>query len=261
MFSLIIPGRPCVTDPAPIQTNPNEPPTSFAFTFPCAPRFSHLVIFLLPTVALPPGTAASVYIQFPRPTPQPNGNQSAANAAAAEAVPSDFRFLGAIANEKPSAVFKIRFPTHHLSEQEEEDDMMDVGAPDELPLPLPPDAPITVGIAVEPVAVVAPKLQQLQLQQAQARAQRQGQDQQQQKAPLGSGQELVRATARPSPVSTKVLAQRIIGNAFNFLASFAAADPRMQGQEVVPLRSFRDWWSKFERRIDADPGFLERDSS
>lgn len=56
--------------------------------------------------------------------------------------------------------------------------------------------------------------------------------------------------------STKVLAQRIIKNAFNFLASFAGGE---EGREMVPLKSFRDWWVKFEKRVELDPGFLERD--
>lgn len=60
-----------------------------------------------------------------------------------------------------------------------------------------------------------------------------------------------------NPVPTKVLAQRIIKNAFNFLASFAGTAPG--GEEVVPLRSFREWWVKFERRVENEPGFLERD--
>jgi len=54
-----------------------------------------------------------------------------------------------------------------------------------------------------------------------------------------------------SPVSTKVLAQRIIGNAFNFLASF--------GSDTVPLKAFQDWWMKFEKKVDLDPSFLERE--
>ena len=58
------------------------------------------------------------------------------------------------------------------------------------------------------------------------------------------------------PPSTKLLAQRIIKNAFNFLASFAGGEG---GNEVVPLKSFQDWWRKFERRVEIDPGFLERD--
>jgi protein Hikeshi len=59
-----------------------------------------------------------------------------------------------------------------------------------------------------------------------------------------------------APPPTKLLAQRIIKNAFNFLASFAGGSG---GQEVVPLKSFQDWWTKFERRVENDPGFLERD--
>ena len=63
---------------------------------------------------------------------------------------------------------------------------------------------------------------------------------------------------RPTPLPTKALAQRIIKNAFNFLASFAETTIG-GGQEVVPLKSFRDWWTKFERRIENDPSFLERE--
>ncbi|KAL9078433.1 MAG: hypothetical protein Q9157_002661 [Trypethelium eluteriae] len=67
------------------------------------------------------------------------------------------------------------------------------------------------------------------------------------------------APGASNAVSTKVLAQRIIGNAFNFLASFAGNT--VAGEEVVPLKAFRDWWAKFEKRIELDPGFLEREES
>ena len=63
-----------------------------------------------------------------------------------------------------------------------------------------------------------------------------------------------------STISTKILAQRIIGNAFNFLASFAG-HVGSSGQEVVPLKAFQDWWAKFERRIENDPAFLVRGES
>ena len=53
--------------------------------------------------------------------------------------------------------------------------------------------------------------------------------------------------------STKVLAQRIIKNAFNFLASFEGGDG------MVPLRTFEGWWRKFESRVNSDPGFLEKE--
>lgn len=62
-----------------------------------------------------------------------------------------------------------------------------------------------------------------------------------------------------SKPSTVVLAQRIIQNAFNFLAGFSG-QLGPGGVEVVPLRAFEDWWKKFESRVKADPGFLEKQS-
>ena len=65
---------------------------------------------------------------------------------------------------------------------------------------------------------------------------------------------VAKATQVPDMV---VLAQRIIKNAFNFLASFSGNTAN--GVEVVPLKAFEDWWRKFEGRVRNDPGFLERD--
>jgi hypothetical protein len=56
---------------------------------------------------------------------------------------------------------------------------------------------------------------------------------------------------------TLLLAQRIIKNAFNFLASFSGNING--GVEVVPLKAFEEWWRKFEGRVRSDPGFLEKD--
>lgn len=52
---------------------------------------------------------------------------------------------------------------------------------------------------------------------------------------------------------TLLLAQRIIKNAFNFLASWSDGDGK------VPLKAFESWWGKFEGRLRSDPSFLERD--
>jgi hypothetical protein len=60
----------------------------------------------------------------------------------------------------------------------------------------------------------------------------------------------------PGQPSTLVLAQRIIKNAFNFLAGFSGTAGQV---EVVPLKAFEEWWRKFEGRVRSDPGFLERD--
>jgi protein Hikeshi len=95
-----------------------------------------------------------------------------------------------------------------------------------------------VGISVEPVESIRGQLEALEAEKAQTQS--------------GAG-----PGGKPS---TKVLAQRIIQNAFNFLASFSGTlGPG--GQEVVPLKSFEEWWKKFERRVEVDPGFLEREQN
>jgi len=58
-------------------------------------------------------------------------------------------------------------------------------------------------------------------------------------------------TSVSGPVDTKILAQRIIANAFNFLSSF--------GSDVIPLKAFQEWWKKFEKKVEQDPTFLERE--
>lgn len=164
---------------------------------------------MLPGNALPPDAAAAVYIQLPGQT--------------------EFKLLGAIGNEKQSAIFKVNLPGATGGGNGEIDSMMDTGT---LANTQVVSGDINVGVSVEPAASVQSQLAAL-------------------RAESTSSNALVRR-----PPSTKVLAQRIIKNAFNFLASFAGGTG---GQEVVPLRSFQEWWTKFERRVENDPGFLERD--
>ncbi|KAI4232663.1 MAG: hypothetical protein L6R40_007335 [Gallowayella cf. fulva] len=208
-FGVILPSRPVITNPLTVS------PTQYAFSIPSTPSFSHVVIFLVPGNVVPADTLAAVYIQFP------GANQ--------------FRLLGAIGNDKPTAIFKVNNDTAGTSPQAGfEDEMADADAPTQIPVA--DSQPVTIGISVEPAATV--------------------------EAQLTSLKSLVVAnkptTLTASPVPTKILAQRIIKNAFNFLASFAG-QTTVGGEEMVPLRSFRGWWEKFERRVENDPGFLERD--
>lgn len=238
MFSVVIPGRPCLTDIVPVDAQPNGQATKFAFTIPANPFFSDIVVFFLPGTVLPPNTGAAIYVQLPDPN---TGN------------PTDFRFIGALANEKPSGIFNVRPQTGsnapRRTEAEEEDEMLDEGSSNTTGGGTGPSSGvITLGISIEAAQTIAPQLSALEAER-----------------PVGC--EPAQSTAlvpqsaeqrQQKQVTTKVLAQRIIGSAFNFLASFAESDPN-KGQEVVPLKSFRDWWTKFERRIDVDPGFLERE--
>ncbi|KAJ9155024.1 hypothetical protein NKR23_g2560 [Pleurostoma richardsiae] len=102
---------------------------------------------------------------------------------------------------------------------------------------------VVLGISVEDAASVAGRIEEL------ARGRTDG---------SSSSPSTALVSARGGPPSTLVLAQRIIKNAFNFLASFSGQAGQV---EVVPLKAFEDWWRKFESRVRSDPGFLERDDT
>lgn len=206
---IIISGRPVITEPSSIIS-----PTQSAFQIPSQPSFSHIVVFLLPGVTLPDGTAAAVYAQLPGTT--------------------EFKLLGAIANEKPSAIFKVNTKAGNLGS---DDSMVDEGV--SMDAANGSTAPLALGISVEPAQQVAAAIEQNKAQ-ATARPQ-----------PTGAiqGNELVLRGQRS--VETKVLAQRIIKNCYDFLTSWGTGD-------TVPLKAFQAWWTKFEGKIERDPGFLER---
>ena len=228
MFGAIVASRPVITT---LQT---VSPTQFAFNIPSNPPFSHLVVFLLPSQTLAEGTAAAIYIQIP---------------------PSnEFRLLGAIANEKQSAIFKMNASTSSAAGANStttngvQDDIMiddatlqpttdSSGGPD-----------VIVGISVEPVADIEGQLATLKS----GRRTHTGTE----VVPFQQRQSQSVATQRQfRPDELRFLAQRIIKNAFNFLLSFARGPP---GQEIVPLNVFQDWWTKFEKRVELEPAWLEK---
>ncbi|TVY40481.1 Protein OPI10 [Lachnellula occidentalis] len=220
LFGLIPTGREPILSPsaAPAQT-------SFVYTIPVVPSrpFSHIVVFLLPGIVLPPNTAAAVYISLP-----------IANATTGP----NFKFLGGIGPGKESAIFKVSGLTSAANGAGGEVDM-------DGPLPGAGGAEITIGISVEPADSVSAQMAALLPTNTGA---------------AGAGGEqsaMVLAKAPQQRPDTLVLAQRIIKNAFNFLASFSGNVAG--GIEVVPLKAFEEWWKKFEGRVRSDPGFLERD--
>ncbi|KIV99562.1 uncharacterized protein PV09_08740 [Verruconis gallopava] len=215
MFGVIVSGRPVLTAFEKISD------TQIKFSIPSHPPFNHLVVFTLPGASLPVDAAAACYLQI--------------------APSADFKLLGALSNDKQSAIFKIRNTAvgtaMHGIGVVDEDVMTDGGAPGS-------NDAITLGISLEPIAQVEANL-------AAAKAAQGG---------TTTGQELVRAgtpiAAPRQTINTKLLAQRIIQNAFNFLSSFSSGG----SNDAVPLKSFEEWWKKFEKKIDLDPGFLERET-
>jgi hypothetical protein len=213
MFGLIISGRP--VDAAPQQITEAQ----YAFRIQPNPPFRHIVVFLLPGTQLPPDTAATVYVQIP---------------------PSqEFRLLGGIGPGKESAIFKVSGIKQGSGPTDADGDVMTddlAGVPSVGGTPA-TGGEIVVGVSIEPAAQVESQLANL----------KNSQPQQQ-----GPSTAMVRLNSGAGGrATTKVLAQRIIGNAFNFLASF--------GSDTVPLKAFQDWWTKFEKKVELDPSFLERD--
>lgn len=224
-FGLILPSRPVITNPIIVSE------TQYAFTFPILPTFSHLVVFLLPGTTLPEGTLAGVYIQLP-------GSGL------------EFKLLGALGTEKQSAIFRISGNSRasygsNSAPDPVEDVMTDVDASSITinGAAAATAGETTVGISIEQASTLAPQLQSLEASKA---------------VPSTALVSAVSQRQQYTPLPTKALAQRIIKNAFNFLASFVGTTPA-GGQETVPLKSFQDWWTKFERRIENDPEFLVRE--
>ncbi|KAI5273559.1 hypothetical protein E4T47_03140 [Aureobasidium subglaciale] len=158
------------------------------------------------------------------------GNELPPDAAAAifiQIPPStEFKLVGAVSSLRPSTMFKINTGNNVVPGAGEDDIMLDE-APEGVEVGGPA---IVVGIEIQPAAQVKALLAE-------------------QKA---NSSQMVRPnrSVTASPVTTKILAQRIIANAFNFLASF--------GSDTVPLKAFEAWWSKFESKVNNDPSFLER---
>lgn len=202
-IGVIISGRPVLTDARVVSE------TQFAFQIPSQPSFSHIVVFLLPGITLPDGAAAAVYAQLP---------------GAAQ-----FKLLGAIANEKPSAIFKVidKAGGPAGGGLGDEDVMVDES--------MNGNGVLALGISIEPAQPVAAALEQQKAQNAAI-------------APKTGSEIVLRGQ---TTVTTKVLAQRIIKNCYDFLTSWGSGD-------TVPLKAFQAWWTKFENKIERDPGFLER---
>lgn len=158
---------------------------------------------------LNPNAAASVYFQLPG---------------------AEFQLLGALTQDKPSAIFKINHSkSNYIAPSSADLDAMDE---DDVTSPFYGGYKINVGISLEPLADVQNQLQQLR-------------EQHQQLVPARTS-----ASSLP-PDSIALLANKIVQNAYNFLAGFTGNDGK------VPMRVFDDWWTKFKSRLSSDPRFLE----
>lgn len=229
LFGVIPTGCPLITTPT---TAPA--PTSLLFNLPARP-FSHIVVLLLPGIILPPDTAAAVYL---------------ASSPIKEGQAPEFKFLGGIGPGKESAIFKVGGVASNLNASNATNGEVDMDTPDG-----PGERSLILGISVESCESVNAQMAALTSSNATSSS-----------AAATPGNALVRVqNGGVQKTDALVLAQRIIKNAFNFLASYAGNVPMpgssgTAGVEVVPLKAFENWWTKFETRVKNDPEFLMRDA-
>ncbi|KAF7869704.1 hypothetical protein EAF04_004488 [Stromatinia cepivora] len=236
LFGIIPTGLPLIITPTSAPSS-----TSFLFTLP-ARSYQHICVFLLPGITLPPSTAAAVYISLPP-----------SNASISADTPP-FKFLGGIGPGKESAIFKINrdITPQNANSNPNPAPEIDMDA-DSSPSSPNTQREITLGISLESADSVSAQMAALLSSSSSSPSLN----------PSNPSTSLI--LSRPSQIpktDTLLLAQRIIKNAFNFLASFSGNvmdGGNGKGVEVVPLKAFEEWWRKFEGRVRNDPGFLERD--
>ncbi|PKS11602.1 hypothetical protein jhhlp_003367 [Lomentospora prolificans] len=125
-FGVIAAGSTVITEPTSV---PSE--SSFLYALPAHKRYSHVVVFLVPGVTLPPDTAAAIYI----------ATADEVTAATSSGRTPNFKFLGAVGQGKESSVFKITSSTEAASPAAQ--------------------SQLVVGISIEPAATVSTRLSEL----------------------------------------------------------------------------------------------------
>jgi protein Hikeshi len=231
LFGIVPTGCPIVTTPSSVPAE-----ASFIYSLPVRP-FSHIVVFLLPGIALPPNTAAAVYLASSPPSSSSTGSFSSLS----------FKFLGGLGPGKESVIFKINVGANGITPLNGE---VNMDAPEGLGAQQAQaqTRELILGISIEPSASVAAQMASLS----------------NHVSPTTNEPSNTLALVSRRQLSTVHLAQKIIKNAFNFLASFSGNVPipgadGNAGVEVVPLKAFEDWWKKFEGKLRTDPGFLDKD--
>lgn len=169
--------------------------------------------------------------------------------------PGEFKLLGALGpvldengnirpdndNIKVSAIFKVTGlspstrATGGVGDMEMDFECMQIGND---------NGEVTVGLSLEPINILGPQILALRAAKSQVNVET--------SVAVASKPE----NSTPKTPNAKLLAQRIIQNAFNFLASFSSGG----AHDVVPLKAFEDWWRKFEDKMNSDPEYLERDT-
>ncbi|EJD01996.1 DUF775-domain-containing protein [Fomitiporia mediterranea MF3/22] len=207
MFGCVVAGRL-------VQTNMQQiDETHATFELPSVSTINHICVFLLGTVPFPDGYGATVHLHWPG---------------------KGFQLLGALSNDKPSAIFRVRgtfsstTTLNRSAFQDPNNGMSDgVASTGETAI---------LGIAVEPLSVIQAQL-----------------------ASIPSAAVAPRSSASALSDPT-VLAEKIVKHLFNFISSFAVPPGGVMTPETyIQMSAITRWYESFVAKIQAGGvGFLER---
>ena len=199
MFGAVCSGRS-------IQLAQQVEPTKFVIAIPNASKVNHLAVFLLPqTDFTDVNFTALVYFQLPN--------------------LSEFRLLGGLNPEKPSAIFRLNNSGPALSYGMDEDDVMNDADAGENQI-------LNIGISIEPTAQAQVLLEQ---------------EKQKQRALLTA----TGGTVVPRGLQEiAALANKIVAHAYNYLSGF------VDSTGLVSMKQFDSWWLKFKTKVANNPNFL-----
>lgn len=201
MFGAVCSGRP-------IQLASQVSPTKYVLNIPNASNINFITIFLLPNSDFVDANyTALIYFQLPN---------------------SEFKLLGGINPNKPSAIYKLNNVGGGPGGQ---DDDMNI---DENTVNLNDATTINIGISIETTPDA-----EIQLAKEKERV---------------SSTALVTTKGPPAAKNvneTASLANKIVGHAYNYLASF------IDDTGKVPIKAFDNWWDKFKTKLANNPNFLE----
>ncbi|KAJ2809131.1 hypothetical protein H4R20_000371 [Coemansia guatemalensis] len=199
MFGCIVAGRLVQTNLQQVDVN------KYVFELPEAHSINHVVVFLLGTIPFEPGYAATVHLLWPN---------------------KDWQMLGALSNDKPSAIFRLRSAVDTSNANSANGTIAELG------------------ISIEPVQAVEQQVQQ-------------------QAQPSSALTLATSAAASNTTVplqAAKQFAERALQNLYDYVTSFATQPNASMGMfgsgaavQVLPVKVFDEWYNTFLRKLQRDP--------
>ncbi|CAO3620916.1 unnamed protein product [Mucor hiemalis] len=193
----------CIAAGRLVQTNLQQVDVNkYVFELENAQNINHIVVFLLGTIPFEPGYAATVHLLWPN---------------------KNWQLLGGLSNEKASAIFRLK-----AKESSVNNPQISTSA--------------TLGISIEPIAVVQQELSTIQ---------------------QPSSSALVKPGLNVSQVG--LMAERVLENLYNYVTSFTVQNVPINAIPIgqltengyLPLKTFQTWYENLSRKLAVNPNYLD----